>query len=116
MPTVTYHLVAERYYQGCDPAEPYVPEAFDADGFIHCTDGIENVIATANRYYRDDARPFVVLVINVDKVTALVRYEDPERIFPHIYGPLNRDAIASALPVKRDPDGTFLALELAKPG
>ena len=50
MPTVTYHLVAEPYYQSCDPAESYVPEAFDADGFIHCSDGIENVIATANRY------------------------------------------------------------------
>ena len=55
-------------------------------------------------------------MINVDKVTAPVRYEDPQRIYPHIHGPLNRDAIASALPVKRAADGTFLALELAKLG
>ncbi len=116
MPAVTYHLVAEPYYASCDPAESYTPESFDDDGFIHCTDGVENVIATANRYYKDDAREYLALVINVDKVTAPVKYEDPERIFPHIYGPLNRESIASALPVKRDPDGAFLALELAKLG
>ncbi len=116
MPAVTYHLVAEPYYQSCDPAEPYVPEAFADDGFIHCSDGVENVIATANRYYKDDGRPFIVLVIDIDKVTAPVKYEDPERIFPHIYGPLNRESIASALPVKHDADGTFLALEQTKPG
>ncbi len=116
MPAVTYHLVAEPYYRSCDPAELYTPEAIDDDGFIHCTDGIENVIATANRYYKDDAREYLALVINVDKVTAPVKYEDPQRIYLHIYGTLNRDAIASALPVKRDADGTFLALELAKLG
>ncbi|MCH8066876.1 MAG: DUF952 domain-containing protein [Chloroflexi bacterium] len=116
MPAVTYHLVAEPSYQSCDPAEAYTPESFADDGFIHCSDGVENVIATANRYYKDDTREYLALVINVDKVTAPVEYEDPRRIFPHIYGPLNRDAIASALPVKRDPDGTFTALELPKPG
>ena len=112
MPAVTYHLVAEPYYQGSDPAEHYTPEVFDVDGFIHCTDGVENVIATANRYYKEDPRPFVALVINVDKVTAPVRYEDPERIFPHIYGPLNRESILSSLPVNRNADDAFLALEL----
>ena len=114
MPAVTYHLVAEPYYQGCDPDQPYTPEAFAADGFIHCTNGVENLIATANRYYKDDERSFVALVINVDKVTAPVKYADPERVYPHIHGSLNREAIASALPVKRDADGTFLALEIVK--
>ncbi len=116
MPAVTYHLVAEPYYQSCDPAEPYVPESFDADGFIHCRDGVENVIATANRYYKDDAREYLALVINVDKVTAPIKYEDPERIYPHIFGSLNRGSIASALPVKRDADGAFLSLELTELG
>ncbi len=37
-----------------------------------------------------------------------------EKIYPHIYGTLNRDAIVSELPVKRDEDGTFVSLELLK--
>ncbi len=116
MPSVTYHIVAQPYYEGTDPEQPYIPEAYAADGFIHCTDGIENLIATANRYYRDDVRPFVALVINVDAVTAPVRYEDDAGIYPHIYGALNRESIASALRMRRDADGTFVAISLPKPG
>ncbi len=114
MPSLTYHLVAEPYHESRDASEAYLPEDFASDGFIHCTDGVENVIATANRYYKDDVRPFLVLVIDKEKVGAEIKYEDPEKIYPHIYGPLNRDAIASTLPVKRAEDGTFLALEIAK--
>lgn len=116
MPTLTYHLVAEPYYESSDASEDYTPEDFAKDGFIHCTDGVENVIAMANRYLKEDDRRFLVLLIDKDKVTAEVRYEDPERIYPPIHGPLNRDAIVSSLPVRRAEDGTFLALELAKPG
>ena len=116
MASLTYHVVAEPYFVAGDPDQPYVPEAFDDDGFIHCTDGIPNVLATANCHYKDDARHWLALVIDKEKVGAEVRYEDPKRIYPHIYGPLNRDAIVSALPVKRDDDGTFLALELVKLG
>jgi hypothetical protein len=29
------------------------------------------------------------------------------RLFPHIYGPLNRDAIVGAYPMPRGKDGTF---------
>lgn len=116
MPTLTYHLVAEPYFESSEASDDYVPEDFASDGFIHCTDGIENVIATANRYLKEDDRPFIGLVIDTDKVRAEIKYEDPERIYPHIYGPLNRDAIVSLIPVKRAEDGTFLAVELGKPG
>ena len=114
MPSITYHLVAEPYFESSDASQAYVPEAFASDGFIHCTDGVENVIATANRYLEKDDRRWLVLVIDKEKVSAEIKYEDPERIYPHIYGQLNRDAIASTLPVKRAEDGTFLALELTK--
>ena len=53
----------------------------------------------------------LVLVIDTDKVRSEIKYEDPERIYPHIYGLLNRDAIVSSMTVKRADDGTFLALE-----
>ncbi len=112
MPSITYHLVAEPYYESSDASEAYTSEDFANDGFIHCTDGVENVIATANRYLKEDDRRFIVLMIDMDKVSAEIKYEDPEKIYPHIYGSLNRDAIASTLPVKRAEDGTFLALEV----
>lgn len=108
MSGVTYHLVAGEYYRDSDRSAPYVPEAFAADGFIHCTDGADNLVATANRRYAGDRRMFVALVIDTSKVAAEIRYEDAAGIYPHIYGPLNRDAIVDILPMLRAADGTFL--------
>jgi uncharacterized protein (DUF952 family) len=111
MSVVTYHLVAADYWAAQPSTTDYSPGAFDADGFIHCTDGARNLIDTANRYYRDDPRGYVALVIDTAKVRAEVRYEDAERIYPHIYGPLNRDAILRVAPVRRDDDGAFVAVD-----
>lgn len=111
----TLHLVPIEYLEAQDPDAPYLPEAFAQDGFIHCTDGAANVADVANRYYRDDPRPFVVLVIDVAKVSARVVYEDDLGIYPHIYGPLDRGAIIDVAPVPRALDGTFLPPELDPP-
>jgi uncharacterized protein (DUF952 family) len=104
---LTFHLVPQEQF-AADGTEPYVPAAFERDGFIHCTDGAEELARTANRYYRADPRWFVALVIDVPRVTASVRYEDDAGIYPHIYGALNRDAIIAVVEMPRAADGTFL--------
>ena len=105
---VTWHLAPADYYEGLDPDEPYIPEDFAREGFIHCTDGIEELVRVANRYYRADPRPYVILEINPKLVRAEIRYEDSARRYPHIYGPLNRDAIVEVRPAPRLPRGAFL--------
>jgi uncharacterized protein (DUF952 family) len=85
----------------------YVPEAYDKDGFIHCTDGDEHLLSVANLFYKADTRDFVVLTIAVNRLTAEVKYEDPGRIYPHIYGPLNSDAVIDLRSVSRGQEGTF---------
>ena len=107
--SITYHIVAGEYFRDCDSTAPYTPEGFADEGFIHCTDGEQHVADTANRYYRDEQRMFIVLVIEKDLVSAEIRYEDPARIYPHIYGPLNRDAIVTVLPLLREAVGSFVS-------
>jgi uncharacterized protein (DUF952 family) len=104
---LTYHLTPRPYWEGSDPSAPYTPEAFSAEGFVHCTDGIENVVAVANRYYAGDPRPHVVLTIDLDRITAPVRYEDASRIYPHVYGAIERAAIVAVADMARRPDGRF---------
>jgi uncharacterized protein (DUF952 family) len=106
--TLTFHLVPEDEWLPTDASRPYLPAAFERDGFIHCTDGAEELARTANRHYRDDPRGFLALVIDTRRVTAPVRYEDEARIYPHIYGALNRDAIVAVVPMPRSANGTFL--------
>jgi uncharacterized protein (DUF952 family) len=107
---VIFHLVPAAYYRDCDSSAPYTPATFDDEGFIHCTDGADNVAAVGNRYYKDDRRMYIALVIERAKVEPEIRYADGDaaHIYPHIHGPLNRDAIIERLPVLRESDGSFL--------
>ena len=105
----TYHLTPEEV--GAGQADAYRPEAFADESFIHCTDGEANLLAVANRYYQGDKRPYVVLAVDLDRVAAPVRYEDPDRIYPHIYGALNRDAVVEVRRAVRLASGSFAGIE-----
>ena len=107
---VTYHLVPSEVWEAQMFGSTYEPERFADEGFIHCTDTLDELVAVGNRYYCGDPRVFLVLAIDCEQVTARVVYEDPGQIFPHIYGALNLDAVLSVQPVIRAKDGTFLTM------
>lgn len=107
---VTYHLVPAEIWESQMFEKSYLPERFAEEGFIHCTDTIEELVAVGNRYYRPDPRPFLVLAIDCDLVAADIVYEDSRQIFPHIYGPLNTDAVLSMQHVVRASDGAFVTM------
>lgn len=105
---ITYHLVPAAVWHACGSSAEYVPEAFETDGFIHCTNGLSTLVDVANMFYRGDEREYDVLVLDVDRISSDVRYDDPEKTFPHIYGSLNTSAVTDRLVAQRDSDGAFL--------
>lgn len=105
---LTYHLTPEDWWAASDPSAPLAAPSLETEGFIHCTDGAPEMVATANRHYRDDPRSFVVLTIDLDEVGSPWRAEDPGRIYPHVFGPIARGAILADVPAPRDPAGEFL--------
>jgi uncharacterized protein (DUF952 family) len=110
VPPQTYHLVPAAEWHACDQTQPYVPSAFAADGFVHCTDGADELAATANRYFSEFPGELLALVLDVSKLTAPLRYEDPRRVYPHVYGPIDREAIVEVRTMPRDQRGTYLPL------
>ncbi len=104
---ITYHLVPSPRWEENRHASSYLPEHFEVDGFIHCTNGTDKLVEVANMFYTSDPRPFVVLALNVLAIESEVRYDDLDMFFPHIFGPLNTNAVIGELAVDRDPDGTF---------
>ncbi len=108
---LTYHLVPQSYLDAQDPRADYTPRDFAREGFIHCTDGAAEMAATANRYYRASPEAHYYLYVDKARVRAEIRYEDEQRIYPHIYGALNRDAIIAIRAARRAPDGAFLPPE-----
>lgn len=106
---LTYHLVAADDY---DPvAADYLPSAFADEGFIHTTRTPALLAAVGNRYYRADRRPYLLLTIDLDRAAAPWRYDAAGEDYPHLYGPLNRDAVIAVAPMPRAEDGTFLSTE-----
>ena len=107
----TFHLAPADAWATHDGDEPYRAPSLDVEGFIHCTDGAAAMVETANRFYAADPQAFVVLTLDLDALSVPWRYDDPERRFPHIYGPLDRAAVISVAPIPRTADGTFLRFD-----
>ncbi|MFY0546183.1 DUF952 domain-containing protein [Brevibacillus sp. H7] len=90
-----YCLCPKTYWESFAGRDQYVPRDYDQEGFIHATKGDELLCRVANRVYADFTGELCVLVVAEDQVSATVKYEmakDGLR-YPHIYGPLNIDAI-----------------------
>ena len=91
----TLHLVPEARWEAHDPARPYLPATYPQDGFVHCTDGDQNMLATANRFYREDPQPFLLLTLDLERTGSPWRFDDPSGIYPHVYGPIGVDAVVA---------------------
>ncbi len=89
---------------------PYAAASLASEGFIHCTDGADELLATADRHYRADPRSFVALTVDLDRCGSPWRIEDARGIYPHIYGPIAPDAIVDERAVRRAGDGRFVEL------
>jgi uncharacterized protein (DUF952 family) len=48
-----------------------------------------------------------VLELDPSRIRAEVRFDDPESVFPHLYGPLNTDAVVRVRKMERGPNGEF---------
>ncbi len=62
----------------------------------------------AQRFYADDPEPLLLLVIDIAATEAAgSRCAGIRRrqLFPHVYGPVPRDAVVAAIPVEFDGTG-----------
>jgi uncharacterized protein (DUF952 family) len=106
----TFHLVAAEVWRSADRRAAYAPASLADEGFIHCTDGESELLATADRHYRDDPRPWLVLTVDLDAAGSPWRIDDPGGIYPHVFGPIDRRAILAVRPMVRAEDGRFTTI------
>lgn len=112
-----FHICSDSDWQRARIAGEHVPEDLPADGFVHCSDP-GTVHLPANRLYagRTD---LVLLQIDPARVNVLVTWEpgideDPSGPwFPHIYGPINTDAVVAVIPFVPNEGGEFTPVQPA---
>lgn len=103
-----FHITTKEAFKEFKSGGNYEPESLEGEGFIHCSGG-DQVKETASRLFRNE-RKILLLVIDVSNLRPEVKYEADEgtgQKFPHIYGPLNTDAIIDKIEVRPEKDGTF---------
>ena len=103
-----YHFVDEGEYEACCSNGSYMPSAFASDGFIHCSPAhLAAAVATLSLPGRGG---LVLLEIDTEFVGPEITWENLEggaNLFPHIYGPLNLDAVVAVHPFEPEEDGRF---------
>lgn len=102
-----FHLSPWSVWEEARLGPTLVPEGFAAEGFVHLTLGLDQLLVPANAYYRGDPRPHVALTVDLDALTDEVRFDAEPEIYPHLYGPLPTAAVTEVRAALRDADGTF---------
>ena len=101
-----YHIAIQGEWDAQANLPTYVPDRYRKDGFIHCSERQQlERVADYNLPGRSD---LLLLEIMPTRLQPETRYEQGgwER-FPHIYGPINKDAITRTVAVRCNPDGLF---------
>ena len=114
-----YHITTQNAWEAAQEAGTYEPPSLADEGCIHCSTRAQ-IIPVAHSLYagRTD---LVLLLIDKEKLDASLKWEPPvhpnpnhppptasSQRFPHIYGPVNLDAVTSVIPLPPNPDGSFM--------
>lgn len=103
-----FHIVEKKSWKHIEKSGEYKPESLELEGFIHCSTG-HQINNTANRIFKDKRHLFL-LIIDTKRVESPIKYEDnaeQNEKFPHIYGPLNTNAILDKISLNPDKKGNF---------
>ncbi len=95
----------------------YRAESLASQGFIHFSQ-IHQLLGVANAFYAGQ-KDLVILVVDPARLKAELKYEAPvhpssvpqpptSEYFPHLYGPLNFDAVIKVVDLVASTDGDFV--------
>lgn len=104
---IIYCLTPASYWATFADKTEYIPRDYEEEGFIHATKGDDLLYKVANRVYHNFNEELLLLVIDEKRVTSEIKYEQAKdgNLYPHIYGPLNMDAIADVKAMYRTEEG-----------
>jgi uncharacterized protein (DUF952 family) len=111
-----YHICKRTDWDEVREDESYRADSLQSEGFIHCSK-YSQVLRVADVFYRGQ-KNLVILVIAPERLKAELRWEPgsdkPDELFPHIHGPLNRQAVTRVLEFSENQDGQFYLPSLEK--
>ena len=97
---VIYHVTTAGDWEAARQKGAYEHPSLKAEGFIHCSQ--ENQVAGVLERYFAGQNSLVKLVIDTDRLAGRFVFDwspSTKDTFPHVYGPINLDAVTSVIPL-----------------
>lgn len=91
-----YHITTKQDWKVAEEEGFYIAPSLETEGFIHCSEE-QQVKGVLERYYKGK-NSLLKLLIDPQQLKSELKYELAPSInenFPHIYGPINLDAVVS---------------------
>nr|WP_290227301.1 DUF952 domain-containing protein [Trichocoleus desertorum] len=104
---VIFHITSTPQWEQAQLEGIYQGDTLASEGFIHCST-LPQVVGVANRYFAGQTDLLLLCIVS-EQVQAEIKYEAlvGDEAYPHIYGPLNLDAVSQVLPWTAQPNGSF---------
>lgn len=94
----------------------YRAESLETEGFIHCSTRAQ-VLPVVEKFYKGQGT-LLLLLIDPSHLASELRWEPPTggspppgvpegEMFPHVYGPINLDAVVKVFDLEASPDGGY---------
>jgi uncharacterized protein (DUF952 family) len=103
------HATSLAAWSAAQAGGKYSADSLAGEGFIHCSK-VDQILRVADNFYRGQ-RGLVLLVIDPGQLTSKLRWEPgtdlASELFPHIYGPINLEAVVEVFDFEPAADGKF---------
>lgn len=111
-----FHITSRKDWETAQAKGEYVADSLRTEGFIHCST-LAQVLPVAEKFYKGQSG-LVLLMIEPTLLTSTLNWEAPSGgtpppgvpagdKFPHIYGPINTDAVTNVFDFIFDSTGAF---------
>jgi uncharacterized protein (DUF952 family) len=106
--SVILHITRRKQWEKAKLTGVYRGDTLDSQGFIHCSTP-QQIVKVANALFHGQ-KGLVLLYIATSRVQSEIRYESAggEELYPHIYGPLNIDAVVNVSDFEPAKNGKFV--------
>lgn len=116
-----FHITSRKDWEAAQAKGEYIAESLKTEGFIHCST-ISQVVPVAGLYYKGQ-NGLILLMIEPALLSSDLKWEAPSGgtpppgvpagdPFPHIYGPINLDAVVKVFDFIRDSNDDWILPEL----
>jgi len=104
--SVIFHITRSQQWEEAKQVQSYRGDTLDTEGFIHCST-LPQVLKSANKFFVGQTG-LLLLWIDSEKVESELKYEFAAgEDYPHIYGPLNVDAVLKVFTFEAGAGGKF---------